>query len=63
MHSCFSLANIRNKFSSETTVKIGVMVMVIDPTFNDNSVVSWWSVLFVEETGVPVENHGPAASH
>jgi hypothetical protein len=27
------------------------------------SVISWWSVLFVEETRVPGENHRPAASH
>ena len=25
--------------------------------------VPWWSVLFVEETRVPVENYRPAASH
>jgi hypothetical protein len=24
---------------------------------------SWWSVLLVEETGVPGENHRPVASH
>ena len=23
----------------------------------------WWSVLLVEETGVPGENHRPVASH
>ena len=27
------------------------------------SVISWWSVLLVEETGVPRENHWPVASH
>jgi len=27
------------------------------------SVISWWSVLTVEETGVPGENHRPVASH
>jgi hypothetical protein len=30
---------------------------------NNISVISWRSVLLVEETGVPGENHGPAASH
>ena len=25
--------------------------------FNNISVISWWSVLLMEETGVPVENH------
>jgi len=27
------------------------------------SVISWWSVLLVEETRVPRENHRPAWSH
>jgi hypothetical protein len=31
--------------------------------FNNISVVSWWSVLLMEETRVPGENHRPAASH
>ena len=26
-------------------------------TFNNISVISWWSILLVEETGVPRENH------
>jgi hypothetical protein len=37
--------------------------MVFIATFNNISVISWWSVLLVEETGVPGENHRPAASH
>jgi hypothetical protein len=37
--------------------------MVFNSTFNNISVLSWQSVLFVEETGVPGENHQPAASH
>jgi hypothetical protein len=32
--------------------------MVFNATFNNISVISWWSVLLVEETGVPEENHG-----
>jgi hypothetical protein len=31
--------------------------MVFNATFNDISVISWWSVLLVEETRVPEENH------
>jgi hypothetical protein len=31
--------------------------------FNNISVLSWWSVLLMEETGVLGENHRPAASH
>ena len=30
--------------------------MVFNVTFNNISVISWWSVLLVEETGVPGEN-------
>ena len=40
-----------------------VRVMVFNTTFNNISVISWWTVLLVEETGVPGENHRPAASH
>jgi hypothetical protein len=29
----------------------------------DISFIMWWSVLLVEETGVPGENHQPVASH
>ncbi len=35
----------------------------LTPLFNNISVISWRSVLLVEETGVPRENHRPAASH
>jgi hypothetical protein len=37
--------------------------MVLSATFNNISVISWRSVLLVEETGVPRENHRPVASH
>ena len=37
--------------------------MVFDATFNNISVISWWSILMVEETEVPGENHRPVASH
>jgi hypothetical protein len=40
-----------------------VRVMVFNTTFNNISVISWRQVLLVEETGVPGENHRPAASH
>ena len=39
------------------------MVMVLNATFNNISVISWWSVLLVEETGIPRENHRPVAKH
>jgi hypothetical protein len=37
--------------------------MVFNATFNNISVICWWSVLLVKETGVPRENHQPVASH
>jgi hypothetical protein len=37
--------------------------MVFSATFNNISVITWRSVLLVEETGVLRENHRPAASH
>jgi hypothetical protein len=40
----------------------GVRVMVFNSTFNNISVISWRSVLLVEETGTPRENRRPAAS-
>ena len=40
-----------------------VWVYVFNVTFNNISVISWRSVLLVEETGVPRENHWPAISH
>jgi len=39
------------------------MVMVFNATFNNILVISGWSVLLVEETGVPGESHRPTASH
>ena len=40
-----------------------VFLMVFNATFNNISVISWRSVLLVEETGVPGENHRSFASH
>ena len=37
--------------------------VVFNATFNNILVLSWRSVVLVEETGVPEENHRPAASH
>jgi hypothetical protein len=36
--------------------------MVINATYNNISVKSWWSVLLVEETGVLGEENMPAAN-
>jgi hypothetical protein len=37
--------------------------MGCNTTFNNISVIKWWSVLLVEETGISVEKHWPATSH
>jgi hypothetical protein len=42
---------------------IVIRLMMVNATFNNISVISWRSVLLVEETGVPGENHRPVASH
>jgi len=42
---------------------VPIRVMVINATFKNISVISWGSVLLLEETRVPGENHRPAASH
>jgi hypothetical protein len=44
-------------------LKIRVILMVFNATFNNISVISWWSILLVQETGVPGGNHRPAANN
>jgi len=39
------------------------MTEMFNDTFDNISVISWQSVLLVKETGVPRENHRPAANH
>jgi len=34
-----------------------IWFLVFNASFNNISAISWWSVLLVEETGVPRENH------
>jgi hypothetical protein len=59
----------KNTFIDKTKHKYVVMkrvivrAMMFNGTFNNISVISWLSVLLVEETGVSGENHRPAASH
>ena len=43
-------------------VSVGWFV-VCNATFNNISVVSWRSVLLMDETGVTGDNHRPVASH
>jgi hypothetical protein len=52
--------------STNTTDNIDIvclLFMVFNATFNNISVISWQSVLLVEETRVLGENHRPVASH
>jgi len=41
----------------ELTALVRVRFIVLNAIFNNISVISWWSVLMVEETGVPRENN------
>ena len=43
------------------TVSVSVGFMVFNAIFNNISLISWRSVLLVEETGVLGENHRPAS--
>jgi predicted component of type VI protein secretion system len=49
----------------ELTALVGVRVrfIVLNAAFNNISAISWRSVLLVEETREPGENHRPATSH
>jgi len=42
---------------------LGFKLKVFNTTFNNISVILWQSVLLVEETGEPGENHRPAVGH
>jgi hypothetical protein len=46
-----------------TVINSLVGFKVFNATFKNISVISWQSVLFVEETGVPRDNDRPVASH
>ena len=49
-------------FTYTNDMGLGVGIRLYIATFNDISVISWWSVLLVEETEVPVRSHRPVAS-
>ena len=51
---------LNNKFN---VLMFNGYIFCINATFNNFSVQSWRSVLLVEETGRPGENHQPVASH
>ena len=53
----------KGKFVKCTVLWLGIRAMVFNATFNNIPVISWLSMLLVDEPGVPGENHRPAASH
>ena len=54
---------LRTRIQLKRYLYIGLgLGLVLNATFNNISVISWQSVLVVEETGVPGENHRPVAS-
>jgi hypothetical protein len=58
-----ALNTINHKtINSLQDVGYDAMLNLMVLTFNNISVISWWSVLLVEETEVPGENHRPFAS-
>ena len=60
----FNRTNIIHMTTSVRMIKYNMFVclMVFNATFNNISFISWWSVLLVEETRVPGENHWPVAT-
>ena len=55
--SAISLTPVPGHINNENSVSnVGVRVMVFNTTFDNISIISWRSVLLVEETGVPGEN-------
>jgi len=42
---------------------VRVRIIVSNATFNNISIISWWSILLVEETRVPGDNYRPVTSH
>jgi hypothetical protein len=49
--------------SRNQSVYLRQIFMMFNATFNNISAISWWSVLLVEKTGGPGENHRPVANH
>jgi hypothetical protein len=60
---CRILVGAPRDFVSKIEFSRLVWFMVFNATFNNISVISWRSVLLVEKTGVPGENHQHSTSH
>jgi hypothetical protein len=50
------------QLSTLSYLVVGVRVIVFNATFNNISVISWRSVLLVEETAVPTSSHNVVSS-
>jgi len=61
--NCIPESELESTFYLVQNPDMFVCLMVFNATFNTISVISWQSVLLVEETGVPRENHRPTSSH
>jgi len=59
--NCYIHLNIIKKCGG--TFMMMMVVIVFNATFINILAISWWSVLLVEETGGPGENHRPVACH
>ena len=57
------ILKIENNSFKDNIYSNRVMVMMFNDTFNHISVISWRSVVLLEETRVPGENHQPVASY
>jgi hypothetical protein len=51
-----------NILNHSATLKYFGWFLMFNATFNNFLVILWWSVLLVEETGVPGKSHPPVAS-
>jgi hypothetical protein len=60
-HSTYFLPTLKKKLNYD--ISDGFVFMVFNATFNNIKAILWRSVLLVEETRVPRENHRPVASH
>jgi hypothetical protein len=57
------ITSMKKKLYSQRQKMSMYSVRVLNVTFRNISVMSLWSALLVEETGVPGENHRPVGSH
>jgi hypothetical protein len=59
----YSFPWIHGTFKFQSNEWVMVMVYMYKATFNNISDISWQSILLMEETRLPGENHRPVTSH